>query len=151
MEISNYNTRRAELLELASYDDADSYEVDEGGIFYDLETGKIVVLTASGCSCWEGDGNEYVFDSLAEAEIALVLGDKDGNDVVDCPPGIERSKRLIEEARAKLPAKYAGDAFKLQKSKRARELVNELNTSEWLEYLGGYDHTKMIEVLIKYS
>lgn len=94
--MNGYDDRRAELRELAFVDEADSYEVDEAGIYLDAN-GKFILLTASGCSCWDGDDyGEEIFDSLNDLEKSLINDDRMYN------PSLSGAKQLIEEARANL-------------------------------------------------
>ena len=80
---------------LASIDEADSYEVDEAHILRNKKTGKYVLRTASGCSCWSGDYDEEVYDSLDELEYALIHSGRDYN------PSLSGVDTLMAEARAK--------------------------------------------------
>lgn len=90
------------LIELASYDDADSYEVDMGGIYYDKDSEKFVFASASGCSCWDGDWSTYEYNKLGDLAKDLVDGDEDGNDIFCYQPGLQRGIRLIEQAKAEI-------------------------------------------------
>lgn len=98
----NYPDRQKELKELSFIDEANSYEVDEAGIYLDERTGKFVLLLASGCSCWDYDDySEFEFNSLdeLEAEVKSEKFDK------HYPPGKNGIETLIREARMILDAK----------------------------------------------
>lgn len=60
----NWYERSNALIELASIDEADTYEVDQASIFYDPKIHKFILLVASGCSCWDGEAYEEQHDSL---------------------------------------------------------------------------------------
>lgn len=85
--------RKKQMTELASVDEADSYEVDEAHIYFDPATGKFALLTASGCSCWDGDFEEEQYDSIDDIEKALTTREGTWN------PTAEGAKQLIAEAR----------------------------------------------------
>lgn len=88
--------RPIELRILSSVDEADPYEVDEAHIGVDAATGKFVLLTASGCSCWDGEYDEEVYDSLDALERALVTDDRRYN------PTLMGARQLVAEARSLL-------------------------------------------------
>ena len=67
----NWSSRVEELTELAYIDEADDYEVDRCGIYFDPVANDFVVLTASGCSCWDGEAFEAHFPSLLAIEEGL--------------------------------------------------------------------------------
>lgn len=90
----NYYNRKEELTQLAFIDEADSWEVDETGIYTNGE--KFYVLTASGCSCFSGDEGEWdekEFDSFEELRHFLLT-----EDLPRYNPSINGAKALIEEA-----------------------------------------------------
>jgi hypothetical protein len=96
MEI-NFGVRRAELIELAFIDQSESYEVDMTGIFYDPKTKNFAILTASGCSCWEGEGEETQHATFDEVEKELLgLPDRQYR------PTLAGAEQLLVEARTKL-------------------------------------------------
>lgn len=100
-----YDDRAAQLRELAFVDEADSYEVDQTGIYVD-ENGTFVLLTASGCSCWEGDYDEEQFESLDALENALINGDRTYN------PSLNGARQLVAEARNRLRLSFMTDLLK---------------------------------------
>lgn len=91
----NYDEKRAGLQELAFVDEAGSYEVDEVGIYTD--GGKFYLLSASGCSCWDGDYDEAVFDDFESLKTFLL-----NEDLPRYNPSLNRAKILIAEAESKL-------------------------------------------------
>lgn len=93
MSYSDYDDRKSELKTLAFIDEADSYEVDENGIYTDGE--KFYLLSASGCSCWDGEFDEVEYNSFEELKQAL-LGDE-GDGYRYCP-SLEGARQLIKEA-----------------------------------------------------
>ena len=95
--MSDYNKRISELTELASFDEADSYEVDMGGIYRDEKAGKFLLVTASGCSCWDGDYDEESYDTFDALTAALI-----GNDERRYNPSLLAAKEMIAEAKNKL-------------------------------------------------
>jgi hypothetical protein len=94
----DYYERQKELRQLAFIDEADSYEVDEAGIYLD-NNGQFVLLTASGCSYWGGSEGEYseeVYETLDALEHALINEDRTYN------PSLNGAHRLLEEAKQNL-------------------------------------------------
>lgn len=92
----NYYDRQNELKQLAFIDEADAYEVDEVGIYTD---GNIFyILSASGCSCWDGDYDEEIFNDF-ESLKNFLLGNGEMNRY---NPSINGAKSLIEEAERNL-------------------------------------------------
>ena len=96
-----YYDRTAQLTELASLDESEDYEVDYSFVGLDSD-GKFVLLTASGCSCWDGDYEETPFDSLDALEASLIEGDADGNDIHRYNPSLSGAKEMIARARETL-------------------------------------------------
>jgi len=82
-----------DLEHLATVDEADRYEVDEAHVYRSKKTGKLLLVTASGCSCWNGDYNEETYDSLDELEYALVHRERDYN------PSLSGVDSLMAQAR----------------------------------------------------
>ena len=91
-----YDDRCNELTELSSFDESQDYEVDIGGIYLDSD-GKFILLTASGCSCWDGDYSEEIFESLEALELTLLTSDGDRWN-----PSLLGTHQLIQEARNSL-------------------------------------------------
>ena len=65
----NYESRQYEWPwgtheDVAEVDESQDYEVDQTQIVYVPHEDKFVLLTASGCSCWDGDWNAEWFDNL---------------------------------------------------------------------------------------
>lgn len=61
----DYYNRIEKLVGLATYDEDRSYEIDQGGIYWDPVAGKYSWITASGCSCWDGQYDESQYDTLS--------------------------------------------------------------------------------------
>ena len=78
---------------VADIDESEPYEVDVTEI-YEHE-GRFILVTASGCSCWDGDYETQEFDSL-EA-IANVLLDS-VRDSYTYNPSISGMKELMAQA-----------------------------------------------------
>ena len=81
---------------LAVLDESASYEVDITELHYDPKTKELVLWTASGCSCWDGDFDEERFKSLGAVKKSLLTEEKDFN------PSFKGAYHLIEEAREKV-------------------------------------------------
>jgi hypothetical protein len=93
----NYYDRQNELRQLAFRDEADSYEVDETGIYTD---GNIFyILSASGCSCWESDEYDEVSFNDFESVKNFLLGD---GEMERYNPSLYGAKALVEEAERNL-------------------------------------------------
>lgn len=93
----NYRERQSELLQLGFIDQSEAYEIDENGIYYDVDAPEglqFIVLSASGCSCWDGEFNEDSFASLDEVEKFLVH-----EDVNQYAPTLSGAQTLVAEAR----------------------------------------------------
>lgn len=89
----DYYERLKSLKQLAFVDESYPYEVDEAGIYLNEQTGQFYLITASGCSCWDGEYDEEVFDSLDQLELSLI------NEDSRYRPSLGGSKLLIAEAR----------------------------------------------------
>jgi hypothetical protein len=81
------------LVELDQLDESASYEVDYTFVGIDKETGKFALVTASGCSCWDGDCDVEMFDNLDDMEKSLVRDDRTYN------PSLSGAKSVMEEAK----------------------------------------------------
>ena len=86
--------RVKKLEQLGFLDESEPYEVDQTGVFFDPKTNKYVLLTASGCSCWDGDFEEEQFDTLNELEESLMDGRQRQYN-----PALENVKTLMDEVR----------------------------------------------------
>ena len=64
----DYYDRIKQLVTLALQDNSAEYETDITGIFYNPSSGEFSVISASGCSCWDGMGIEYVFQSISDVK-----------------------------------------------------------------------------------
>lgn len=91
----DYYKRVEELKELAFLDSSADYEVDYVGIYTD---GKLFYyISASGCSCWDGDYDEESFEDF-ESLRRFVLGE----DLPRYNPSLNGARALIEEAERNL-------------------------------------------------
>lgn len=93
MHESDWYEVEKKLTHLAFLDEADSYEVDQCLIGIDPTTGKFILMTASGCSCWDGYATVEEFDSLDALESSLINEDRTYN------PSLNGAKSLMQEAR----------------------------------------------------
>lgn len=100
----DYDDRRKELVELSSFDESESYEVDMGAVCFSPEDGTIRLLTASGCSCWSGEFTEETFSCLTSLEESLNEGThrKSSGEVARYSPTLAGAKVLVAEARAQV-------------------------------------------------
>lgn len=97
-------------IELALLDESASYEVDMTEVHYDPETEELVLLTATGCSCWDGDYNEERFKNLESLKQSLLKEDRQYN------PSFKGAEQLVKEAEVefkKIQPKYiqVGNTF----------------------------------------
>lgn len=74
--MADYNYETGRLQELAMIDKSAEYEVDYTFIGWDKETDKFVLVTASGCSWWDGDCDVEEYDSLEELDKGLCDADR---------------------------------------------------------------------------
>lgn len=87
---------------LAADDNGDSWEIDVTEIWID-ETGRLLLVQASGCSCWDGDYTAEGFNTLNEVAHAVsILGQARPHHIT--PAGGEA---LVNEARRNLRALLA--------------------------------------------
>ena len=91
----SYYDRTRVLVELASYDESASYEVDMGGIYWNPSTKKYCFITASGCSCWDGQYEENQYDKLSELLVAEQV------EQTAYAPSFSAMERMAEEATIK--------------------------------------------------
>mgnify|MGYP001582717464 CR=1 FL=1 len=92
-----------DLIELALIDESADYEVDMTEVHYDPETEELVLLTATGCSCWDGDYNEERFKDLDSLKQSLLQEDRKYN------PSFKGAEQLVKEAEVefkKIQPKY---------------------------------------------
>ena len=61
----NYHDRTSNLDCLAYVDESEDYSVDYHGVYYDSNNGTFLYITASGCSCWDGEYEEEEFPTLS--------------------------------------------------------------------------------------
>ena len=92
-----YDWPRAGLVELASVDESEGYDVDQAVIAYEPGTAQFVLARASGCSCWDGEWEEEKFDSLPSLAASLVAREH------RYTPSLKGSMQLIEQAIEKWP------------------------------------------------
>jgi hypothetical protein len=85
--------REKQLEQLGFIGQAESYEVDQWGIFFDPIAKDFVVITATGCSCWDSEFDEEHFPSLDEVEKSLMKDNRDFN------PTLKGLESLMAEAR----------------------------------------------------
>lgn len=90
--MSDYYKTIKEYDELASLDESADYEVDYTFVGFDKRTGKFVLVTASGCSCWDGDAYVELFDDLESMRKSLVTTDRTYN------PSLNGAKAVMDEA-----------------------------------------------------
>jgi hypothetical protein len=95
------------LVQLAEIDESERYEIDTTDICYDPDTKEFVLLTASGCSCWDGEYEEQRFGTFKALEDSL-LGNGDDRRY---NPSLKGAEQLLQEAR---------EAIKLHKIKLKR-------------------------------
>ena len=88
-----YYDIKKELTELAMLDESADYEVDYTFIGLDEKTGKFALVTASGCSCWDGGADVEYFDDLDQMEQSLVTEDRTYN------PSLLGAKSVMQEAK----------------------------------------------------
>jgi hypothetical protein len=91
----DYNRRVGELTCLAFIDESEPYEVDMNGIYTDGD--KFYIISASGCSCWDGEYEESAYDSFEELKDAL-----NTDDVSSYNPSLKGIEILIKEAESNL-------------------------------------------------
>jgi len=81
---------------LAALDESEPYEVDVTEI-YQRPDGKLILATASGCSCWDGDYDTDEFDTLDALWLSAKFADNRRWN-----PSWRGSEELVREARVAL-------------------------------------------------
>lgn len=81
--------------DVADVDESESYEVDQTQIVYVPSTDKFWLLTASGCSCWDGDWDAEEFDNLDVLFASLIDGRADERQYT---PSFKGAQTLREQA-----------------------------------------------------
>lgn len=96
-----WDDRKKEVEVLAEIDESAAYEVDMNAVVFDPKTKDYALLSASGCSCWDGDYDESShYATLDELENALVTG-KEGTGYHPTLAGVEQLMREAREANTK--------------------------------------------------
>lgn len=80
---------------LAEVDESAPYEVDQTYILWNQALNNFSLITASGCSCWEGDYEETVYECLDELYSAVLKDDPH----YKYNPSLVGAKQLVEEAK----------------------------------------------------
>lgn len=111
----DYYKRIEELTCLSELDESADYETDYSGIYTDGK--KFYFIAASGCSCWDGDYTESVYNSFKALKKALI-----SDDLSDYTPSLSGVRYLIETAESCLSA-----------SKVKRELSSDESLLDWLD------------------
>lgn len=86
---------------LAELDESESYEVDVSEIYLRPD-GRVVLATATGCSCWGGEYDAEDFATLDELE-ASIYGE--AADERRYTPSFKAGRELVAEARTALEAR----------------------------------------------
>lgn len=94
--VLDYDRKRLDLIELATLDESMQYEVDITEIHYDPKTKEIVLITASGCSCWSGEYEEERFKSLLSLKRSLLKDDR------QYTPSYKGAEQLLKTAKLNL-------------------------------------------------
>jgi hypothetical protein len=85
----------APLKQLAFINEAvNSYEVDQTGLYYDPETKEFAIVSATGCSCWNGEAYIERCKTFEEVETALRT-----KDLLPLYLSLHGADELITEAR----------------------------------------------------
>lgn len=89
----NWYDRVKEVKELSFIDEAEEYSVDRAGIYFDPKTKKYSLITATGCSCWDGDYSEEQFPTLKKLADSLLNSEREYN------PSLKGAAQLIDQAK----------------------------------------------------
>ena len=103
---------------LAEIDNSDGYDIDVSGIYTDGV--KFYFISASGCSCWEGEYDEEIFDSFNALKKSLIA-----DDISDYAPSLKNVKYLITTAESLLT------------NKPSKTLDSDMSIIEWLSANSG--------------
>lgn len=82
---------------LATQNESTGYDIDVSEIWFDRATGKFLLLTAEGCSCWGGEYEKREFDYFDA--INEHLKSRDSDSWVHNPTPVAAEK-LIADAKA---------------------------------------------------
>ena len=80
---------------IACIDESESYEVDISEIYLNTKTNKFILVTASGCSCWDGEYEEEEYSSLKKMAKYLLSRDDRG---YAYNPSVKGAEDLIKMA-----------------------------------------------------
>lgn len=90
--MNGWRQRTDELITLSYIDEDDDWGTDRAGIYRDSKTRQFSLITASGCSCWDGDYDEEKFDRWIDLEKYLLkAGDKSTH------PSLMGAQQLLNE------------------------------------------------------
>lgn len=92
--MTQYHEIEKELIVLAELDEGEAYEVDYTMIGYHREKGKFALVTASGCSCWDGCCDVEYFDTFLDLQKSIGVFGKDRQ----FNPSLKGAERAIFEA-----------------------------------------------------
>ena len=81
---------------LACIDESESYEVDVSEIYLNTKTKKFILVTASGCSCWDGEYEDEEYSSLNDIKKYLLSRDDRG---YSYNPSVRGAIELVEMAK----------------------------------------------------
>lgn len=81
---------------LAQVDESESYEIDVAEVYRDTVKNKFVLVTASGCSCWDGQYEAEEYDNLEDIEKYLLSRDDKG---YEYNPSLKGAEELVVEAK----------------------------------------------------
>jgi hypothetical protein len=86
---------------LAELDESQDYETDVTEILYDAGTRELILATASGCSCWDGEWFIERYPNLKSLEQRL-LGNGQG---YQYNPSLKGAEGILQEAKEALKSK----------------------------------------------
>ncbi len=92
--MGTYYDIQEKLIILAELDESEDYEVDYTLIGYEKEMGKFVLVTASGCSCWDGEADVEYYDTLSDLQKSIGVFGKER----EFNPSLKGAERAIYEA-----------------------------------------------------
>ena len=64
------------VIPIAAIDESEYYETDITEVYFDTHSNEFLLISASGCSCWDGDYSETRYTDVESLEKALL---DDGN------------------------------------------------------------------------
>ena len=95
----SYYDRIKSVIELAAEYEGDVCYIDYNGIYFDPKTNLFCWISASGCSCWDGEYGESTYKTLEELCQDMLSGSPSEDLGVNYEPSLNQARDLVQEAK----------------------------------------------------